>query len=122
MITSHQTMLSLQDNITEAITVSSKKTVINHHQFKPSELIKTSDFWIINFFQRKKRFASGKLSICKLVDHEKRKLGAASESRCGVGFDLNYFFIISVCQEWLIREDNALAYQLQNQESKIYEM
>lgn len=28
------------------------------------------------------------------------------------------FFSISVCQEWLVREDNALAYQLQNQESK----
>lgn len=30
----------------------------------------------------------------------------------------NIFIFFIVCQEWLVREDNALAYQLQSQESK----
>lgn len=38
-------------------------------------------------------------------------------------FSPNYFIhsllSFAVCQEWLVREDNALAYQLQNQESNV---
>jgi hypothetical protein len=30
-----------------------------------------------------------------------------------------FLILFAVCQEWLVREDNALAYQLQNQESKL---
>lgn len=28
------------------------------------------------------------------------------------------FFVFSVCREWLVHEDGALAHQLQDQESK----
>lgn len=37
-----------------------------------------------------------------------------------IDFHTFSFFVFSVCQEWSVREDNALAQQLQSQESKKY--